>query len=40
MLEKCGFVKVKEVTNGKMVSTICDHYIYEIYNENKRRDTK
>lgn len=36
VLEKCGFVKVKEVTNGKMVSTVCDYFIYEVYHEKRR----
>jgi len=31
MLEKSGFNKVKEIENGKMVSTICDYCIYELY---------
>lgn len=30
LLEKCGFTKIKEIQQGKMVSTICDFYIYEI----------
>lgn len=31
LLEKCNFKKIKEVKQGKMVSTICDYYIYELY---------
>lgn len=30
LLEKCGFRKKKEVENGKMVSIICNYYIYEL----------
>ncbi|MDO5557726.1 MAG: GNAT family N-acetyltransferase [Clostridia bacterium] len=30
LLEKCDFKRTKEVSQGKMVSTICDYYIYEI----------
>lgn len=30
LLEKCDFKKIKEVKQGKMVSTICDYYIYEL----------
>ncbi len=30
LLEKCDFKMIKEVKNGKMVSTICDYYIYEL----------
>ncbi len=30
LLEKCGFNRTKEIENGKMVSTICDIYIYEL----------
>lgn len=30
LLEKCNFKKTKNVIQGKMVSTICDYYIYEI----------
>lgn len=30
LLEKCDFKRVKEVKQGKMVSSICDYYIYEI----------
>lgn len=30
LLEKCNFKKVKEVKQGKMVSTVCDYYIYEL----------
>lgn len=32
VLEKCGFKRIKEINQGKMVSTICDFYIYE-YNK-------
>lgn len=31
LLEKCGFKRIKEVQEGKMVSTITNFYIYEIY---------
>ncbi|MDO5556902.1 MAG: GNAT family N-acetyltransferase [Clostridia bacterium] len=30
LLEKCKFKRVKEVSQGKMVSTICDYFIYEL----------
>ena len=30
LLEKCDFKRTKEILQGKMVSTICDYYIYEI----------
>lgn len=30
LLEKCNFKKTKEIKQGKMVSTICDYYIYEL----------
>ncbi|MDO5555256.1 MAG: GNAT family protein [Clostridia bacterium] len=30
LLEKCNFKRTHEVNQGKMVSTICDYYIYEI----------
>lgn len=30
LLEKCNFKKVEEIKQGKMVSTICDYYIYEL----------
>lgn len=30
LLEKCGFNRIKQIENGKMVSTICDLYIYEL----------
>ena len=30
LLEKCNFKRIKEIEQGKMVSTICDYYIYEI----------
>lgn len=29
LLEKCDFNRTEEVTQGKMVSTVCDYYIYE-----------
>lgn len=29
LLEKCNFHKTQEIIQGKMVSTICDFYIYE-----------
>jgi len=31
MLEKSGFSKIKEVNNGKMVSTITDYFVYELH---------
>lgn len=31
LLEKSGFVRTKEVKQGKMVSTICDYYLYELH---------
>jgi len=31
MLEKCGFNKSKEITNGKMVSSICDYFVYKLF---------
>ncbi len=30
LLEKSGFNKIEEINNGKMVSTICDYFVYEI----------
>lgn len=30
LLEKCNFKRVKEIKAGKMVSTICDYYIYQL----------
>lgn len=30
MLKNCGFKMIKEVNNEKMVSTMCDYYIFEI----------
>lgn len=30
LLEKSNFKRIKEVNQGKMVSSICDYYIYEI----------
>ena len=30
LLEKCNFIRTSEIKNGKMVSTICDYYIYEL----------
>lgn len=30
LLEKAGFKQIQEINQGKMVSTICDYYVYEI----------